>query len=113
MLSIDQYGFRPKYSTEMALLKLVDKISNEIDNKKFTVGIFLDLSKAFDTVNHSILFQKLHYYGIRGNTLSWFKDYLNNRSQYVFFSLNPLNQKKFPVEFHKDQFLVPYYFFYI
>jgi hypothetical protein len=64
-----------------------------IDRREFAVGIFLDLSKAFDTVNHNILLDKLNYYGIRGLSLDWFKSYLSNRFQYVEFNgsiLGPL-----------------------
>ena len=61
-----QYGFRSKSSTSYAIIELVDKISKAIENNEFTVGIFLDLSKAFDTVNHGILLKKLYFYGIRG-----------------------------------------------
>jgi hypothetical protein len=58
ILSDKQYGFRKKHSTSLALVDLYDKISTAIDQKEIAVGIFLDLSKAFDTVNHSILFDK-------------------------------------------------------
>ena len=72
----------------MALLELTDGISKSIDERKLTVGIFLDLAKAFDTVNHKILLDKLQYYGIRGTPLKWFADYLTDRKQYVVINKN-------------------------
>ena len=77
----NQYGFRKKHSTSLALLYLHDKITLAIDERKHTVGIFLDLSKAFDTVNHRILLNKLEHFGIRGLALEWIKSYLYNRHQ--------------------------------
>ena len=59
------------------------KITSAIDNKEISVGIFIDLSKAFDTVNHEILLDKLRYFGVAYN---WFASYLNNRQQFVQFN---------------------------
>ena len=67
----------------MAILGLVDIISQKIDSKSYSMGIFIDLSKAFDTKNHTILIDKFEYYGIRGVALQWFISYLSKRSQYV------------------------------
>ncbi len=78
-----QFGFRAKHSVNHALISLTESIKNSLDNKKFGCGIFLDLQKAFDTVNHKILLDKLEHYGIRGTALAWFSSYLSNRSQYV------------------------------
>ena len=86
ILSDNQFGFRKHHSTEYALTLLYDKISSAIDNNELTVGIFIDLSKAFDTVNHQILLDKLLHYGIRGVALNWFVSYLSNRHQFVQFN---------------------------
>ena len=80
----------------MAILKMYDRISLAIDNREYAIGIFIDLSKAFDTINHSIMIRKLEYYGIRGIALDWFNSYLKSRQQYVFLngvssSLKPIN----------------------
>ena len=81
-----QYGFRQNFSTDLALLELSDKIAESIDAKKYTIGIFVDLSKAFDTLNHGILLKKLFRYGIRGIANNWFQNYLHERQQYVMFN---------------------------
>ena len=83
ILCDDQFGFRKNHSTTLALIDLHDKIPSALDNGELAVGIFLDLSKAFDTVNHSILFDKLEHYGIRGLVLKWIKSYFSNRLQFV------------------------------
>lgn len=88
ILSDNQYGFRKHHSTAYALACLYDKISSAIENK-YTVGIFIDLSKAFDTVDHHILISKLEHYGVRGTALRWFESYLSGRQQYVEFNIRP------------------------
>ena len=75
--------FRKNHSTEHALIELVDQIKLNMSGNHMTCGIFIDLSKAFDTVNHQILINKLEHYGIRGKALDIFKSYLSNRKQYV------------------------------
>ena len=78
-----QYGFRQHYSTYMAVLELINNIYQGFENNEFTVGIFVDLKKVFDTVNHSILLDKHNYYGICGIPLTWLSSYLSNRQQYI------------------------------
>ena len=73
------------HSTDHAIIQICDKIIESLVNKEHVNGIFMDLSKAFDTIDHKILIHKLKQYGIRGVTLSWFEDYLLNREQYVVF----------------------------
>ena len=69
----NQFGFRKKNSTVYALMEITEKIKESIDNGKFGCGIFIDLKKAFDTVNHKILLNKLEHYGVRGVLLDWFE----------------------------------------
>jgi len=81
-----QYGFRELHSTELAALELTDRIIFEIDKGNVPISVFMDLSKAFDTIDHDILLHKLEYYGIRGQALSLFTSYLNSRKQYVEYN---------------------------
>ena len=78
-----QFGFRKKHSTNHAMIDITETIRQALDNKNIACGIFVDLQKAFDTVNHNILIAKLDHYGIRGVANSWFASYLKNRSQFV------------------------------
>lgn len=78
-----QYGFRQGKSTESALLSIREKIATNIENQLYTIGIFLDFNKAFDSIKHPILFAKLPYYGIRGVPLQLLHSYLTNRRQFV------------------------------
>ena len=74
-----QYGFRKKHSCEHAVTELIGEICKGLENGKHTLSLFIDLSKAFDTISHNILFAKLDRYGIRGTALQWYQSYLNNR----------------------------------
>ena len=79
----NQFGFRAGTSTSHALISITETIKKTIEEKKYGCGIFIDLKKAFDTVNHDILLQKLEHYGIRDQALLWFRSYLTDRKQYV------------------------------
>ena len=78
-----QFGFRSNYSTNHALLSITEHIKDLIDSGQYVCGIFVDLEKAFDTVNHQILCEKLNYYGLRGNVNRLIQSYLSNRKQFV------------------------------
>lgn len=79
----NQFGFRANHSTEHALILIIDKIQKAIEKGQYACGIFLDLSKAFDTVNHHLLLKKLNNYGINGVAHNWFRSYLSSRKQFV------------------------------
>ena len=81
ILSNYQFGYRTQHSTSHAILNISDAILRNLDDKKHTVSIFLDLSKGFDCVNHNILLKKLYHYGIRGPSHDFFKSYLTDRQQ--------------------------------
>ena len=86
----NQFGFRKQHSTSHAIITLIEKVSKALDTGKIVV--FLDLKKAFDTVDHTILLRKLKMYGIRAEVHDWFSNYLNNRSQFVQY--NDYNSEK-------------------
>ena len=83
ILSNSQYGFRQNMSTNLALLELVEELTSSIDKKNKTIGVFIDLKKAFDTIDHDILLKKLDRYGVRGISNNWMKSYMTGRKQYV------------------------------
>jgi hypothetical protein len=86
-----QYGFRQKHSTEFAALELIDRIILEMDQNKYPINIYMDLSKAFDTLDHHILIHKLQHYGFMGKTIDLMNSYLTNRAQYVEYNGVPSN----------------------
>ena len=89
-----QFGFRTNSSTEMALTQIIEEIADEIQRGNFTCSVFLDLAKAFDTVNHEILIKKLYNYGVRGLPAKLIENYLNNRTQITIVN-NTKSDKEF------------------
>ena len=79
ILYCKQYGFRKDFSTVHAIINLNGNIQIAIDIKQFFCGVFINLKKGFDTVDHNILLEKIQHYGIRGKAHQWFKSYLENR----------------------------------
>ena len=81
-----EFGFRQKYSTSHALINLTENITQTLDKDSFGFGIFVDLQKVFDTVDHKILLQKLEYYWIWGVYNDWIKFYLSDRKRFFFIN---------------------------
>ena len=104
LLCEQQYSFRSKHSTELATNKLVDYLVKNMDENFIPCAIYLDLSKAFDTLNFDILINKLKFYGIVGTPLKLLDNYLKNRNQFVDFKNPSWIYRKFELEFHKGQF---------
>ena len=78
-----QFGFRTKHSTNHALIELTESVRSALDSGMISCAVFIDLQKAFDTVDHEILLKKLEFYGVRGTALGWFRSYLHRRKQFV------------------------------
>ena len=89
-----QYGFRKNHSTNLALNEMANMIVDALDNKMYSIGVFIDLKKAFDTVDHKLLINKFRYYGIRGIASNFLKSYLGNRTQFVKYKDNVSNKQE-------------------
>ena len=105
-----QFGFRKDFSTNHVILTLLEILHKALDDGKFACGIFIDLEKAFDTVGHDILLEKLNHYGIRGianDYLDRFRSYLSDRTQFV--SINGFNSNYKTVKYgvHQSSVLGP------
>ena len=85
LLNPQQYGFRPNYSTSIALNDICNELLHNLKENKISCTMFLDLAKAFDTIDHTILIKKLKQYGIRRTTLELLKNYLQNRKQQTLY----------------------------
>ena len=92
-------------------MQLIDQINDKFENNCFTLGIFIDLSKAFDTIDHQILISKLNNYGVKGKNLSCFKSYLENRKQYLNYSNDVTNLAQIKCDVSQESILGPLLFF--
>ena len=114
LLSLYQSGFRKNYSTQLALAYFCDSIRQNVNNGLLTGAVFVDLKKAFDTISHVGLLRKLYRYGVRDWPLSWFRNYLSNRTQAVCIDCTvSLLCWKSRVGCHKALLWAQYYFHYL
>ena len=104
-----QFGFQKGHSTDRAIVQLADKIHETFNKNIYTLGAFVDLPKAFDTVNHKILLKKLSHYGIKNESLDWFTCYLSNRKQFIAYNVTKAPCLTQYVECCRDPFFDPCY----
>ena len=110
ILHYRQFGFRKDFSTNHAILTLLESIQKALDDGQFACGIFIDLEKAFDTVSHDILLEKLNHYGIRGianDYLDRFRSCLSDRTQFVSINVFNSNYKTVKYGVHQSSVLGP------
>lgn len=108
-----QHGFRAGHNTTTALISGLSYIYDAIDNHDSCIGIFLDVAKAFDSINHDILLSKLHHYGIRGLALSWFRSYISDCYQFIPDNNNTSTYAPIRSGVPQGPYLDPSYFFYL
>ena len=108
----NQFGFRKGHSTGHALNYSINYIQIALKERQHVLGIFFDLSKAFDTIDHKILLHKIQHYGVRGNAYSLLESYLSNCTQYAHTLKTDPDYLKvtYAMVFHKVAFLVHFYF---
>ena len=111
ILCTPQYGFRQGHSMEHATLDIVSRIQSSMDAGAFSCGVFIDLKKAFDTVDHSILFHKLDFHGFRGIINVWFRSYLQDRTQITVIDQGRLTSLLLHLGSPKVLYLDLYFFF--
>ena len=108
-----QFGFRANYSTNQALTEIIEQIRNACDKGLYTCSIYLDIQKAFDTVNQNILLAKLKHYGIKGTSFDWFKSFICDRVQYTSIDLKEWSIKMVSHRVPQGSVLAPLLFIFI
>ena len=105
-----QFGFRKNHSTSHAAAVVVENITKSFEDNEYTLGVFLDFSKAFDAIDHSILLSKLNHFGVRGIASEWFRSYLNGRLMQTEIDRKISNSKPIVVEVPQGSILAPFCF---
>ena len=105
-----QFGFQEGHSTEHAIMQLIDNTNSSFEKNHFTLGVFIGLSKTFNTIDHYILITKLKQYGIQGNNIRWFESYLSNRKQYIAYNNKSTSFKDITCGVPKGSILGPLLF---
>ncbi|KAK9879321.1 hypothetical protein WA026_004174 [Henosepilachna vigintioctopunctata] len=105
ILSTSQHAYIKGYSTQTAIYEFIANIVHALEDSDIAIGLFLDLSRAFDSLNHGYIFKKMEQYGIRGTSLEWFKSYLHFRTQTVSINTDTseVNSETLPIEFGVPQ----------
>ena len=110
ILTKDQYGFRKNMGTDTALANYIDSIIKNLNNNQVTVSVFMDLSKAFDVLNHNILKCKLEHYGFRNNFLQFIMSFIENREYFVSANGHILQTKTVNIGVAQGSTLGPLFF---
>ena len=110
LLYCKNFGFQKGHCSNHAILQLVEQINQSFEKNEFTLAVFVDLSKAFDTVEHQILLKKNKYYGIAENNLRWFENYLKDRKQIISSQHNSTKKDTFRCSVSQGSILGPLLF---
>ena len=111
VIQLLKFGFLKSFSTLDVIIKLIEDIEKSLDNKQSVCAVFIDLQKAFDTVNHNILLDKPSHYGTRDTANSWFSPYLTTELNLLQLMVFILIYEMFKKGYLKDRLQAPFFFF--